>query len=269
MSSSSPAATGASAWPAPAPSPTPATGWPSPTAPTRPRPTRPPGSLAVTCDVTDADQVDAAFAEIEETLGPVEVLVSNAGMTADMLVLRMSDDDFTGVLDANLAGGLPGRQARRAEDDAGPLGSDHLPRLGRGLDRPGRPGQLRRVQGRPGRASPVPSPGSSRPGTSPSTSWRPDPVATDMFAAVSDDARAAIESAVPLGRLAEPVGGRRRGRLPGLRRRRLRHRRRAARRRRPRHGRRPDLRPPPTDRSRPIATRPDYAWEPPHTRSKP
>ena len=70
------------------------------------------GLLAVPCDVTDAEQVDAAFAAVEEQLGPVEVLVSNAGITADMLVLRMKDDDFTDVLDANLTGGF--RVARRA-----------------------------------------------------------------------------------------------------------------------------------------------------------
>src|SRR5690606_19752355 len=52
------------------------------------------GITAVACDVTDADQVEAAFAGIESTLGPVEVLVSNAGITRDMLILRMSDDDF-------------------------------------------------------------------------------------------------------------------------------------------------------------------------------
>jgi NAD(P)-dependent dehydrogenase (short-subunit alcohol dehydrogenase family) len=70
------------------------------------------GILAVKCDVTDVAQVDAAFAQIEEALGPVEVLVSNAGMTADMLVLRMGEDDFTSVLDANLVGGF--RVAKRA-----------------------------------------------------------------------------------------------------------------------------------------------------------
>lgn len=71
-----------------------------------------PDLLAVRCDVTDAEQVDAAFAEVEEALGPVEVLVANAGTTRDQLAVRMSDEDFTEVVDANLAGGF--RVARRA-----------------------------------------------------------------------------------------------------------------------------------------------------------
>ena len=65
-----------------------------------------PGMLAVACDVTDTEQVDAAFDQIEAELGNVEVLVSNAGITADMLVLRMSDDDFARVIDTNLAGAV-------------------------------------------------------------------------------------------------------------------------------------------------------------------
>jgi 3-oxoacyl-[acyl-carrier protein] reductase len=64
----------------------------------------PPGDLfAVKCDVTDGAQVDGAFAAIEEHFGgPVEVLVSNAGITRDGLLLRMGEDDFTAVIDANL-----------------------------------------------------------------------------------------------------------------------------------------------------------------------
>ncbi len=68
--------------------------------------------LAVECDVSDAEQVDAAFTQVEEALGPVEVLVSNAGITKDTLMLRMSEDDFTAVLDTNLVGGF--RVAKRA-----------------------------------------------------------------------------------------------------------------------------------------------------------
>jgi 3-oxoacyl-[acyl-carrier protein] reductase len=63
----------------------------------------PEGLFAVKCDVTDNQQVDAAFAAIEEEFGgPVEVLVSNAGVTRDGLLLRMGEDDFTSVIDANL-----------------------------------------------------------------------------------------------------------------------------------------------------------------------
>lgn len=62
----------------------------------------PEGLLGVKCDVTDTAQVDAAFTEVEAAHGPVEVLVSNAGMTADTLLLRMDEEQFTSVLDANL-----------------------------------------------------------------------------------------------------------------------------------------------------------------------
>ncbi|AUS80584.1 3-oxoacyl-[acyl-carrier-protein] reductase [Actinoalloteichus sp. AHMU CJ021] len=64
----------------------------------------PEGLLGVKCDVTDAAQVEAAFAEIKEQHGPVEVLVANAGITDDTLLLRMSEDQFARVLDANLTG---------------------------------------------------------------------------------------------------------------------------------------------------------------------
>lgn len=72
----------------------------------------PDGALAVGCDVTDQAQVDAAFETIEATHGPVEVLVANAGITRDTLLLRMSDEDFTATLDTNLTGAF--RMARRA-----------------------------------------------------------------------------------------------------------------------------------------------------------
>lgn len=75
--------------------------------------TPPEGLRGVVCDVTDSDSVDRAFTEAEELLGrPVEVLVANAGITKDTLLMRMSDDDFDAVLDTNLTGAF--RCARRA-----------------------------------------------------------------------------------------------------------------------------------------------------------
>ena len=72
----------------------------------------PAGSLTVRADVTDATSVDAAFTEIEAAIGPVEVVVANAGITKDMLLLRMSDEDFTSVVDTNLSGAF--RVVKRA-----------------------------------------------------------------------------------------------------------------------------------------------------------
>ncbi len=64
----------------------------------------PEGMLGVKADVTSEDQVDAAFSAVEEAHGPVEVLVANAGITRDTLLMRMSESDFTDVIDTNLTG---------------------------------------------------------------------------------------------------------------------------------------------------------------------
>lgn len=72
----------------------------------------PDGLFAVKCDVTDSDSVDRAFTEVEEHQGPVEVLVANAGITDNTLLMRMSEEQFTRVLDANLTGAF--RVAKRA-----------------------------------------------------------------------------------------------------------------------------------------------------------
>lgn len=71
----------------------------------------PDGVLTVACDVTSTESVDAAISEVEEKLGPVDVLVANAGITADTLVMRMTDDHFESVLNTNLTGAF--RCARR------------------------------------------------------------------------------------------------------------------------------------------------------------
>ncbi|MFI5736520.1 3-oxoacyl-[acyl-carrier-protein] reductase [Kribbella sp. NPDC051587] len=72
----------------------------------------PEGFLGVKCDITNQEEVDAAFETIQDQHGPVEVLVANAGITRDTLLLRMSDDDWDSVIDTNLTGSF--RVARRA-----------------------------------------------------------------------------------------------------------------------------------------------------------
>ena len=64
----------------------------------------PDGSMTVTADVTDSASLDAAIAEVEAALGPIEVLVANAGITKDTLLMRMSDEEFESVVDTNLNG---------------------------------------------------------------------------------------------------------------------------------------------------------------------
>ncbi|MBX3087501.1 MAG: beta-ketoacyl-ACP reductase [Cryobacterium sp.] len=72
----------------------------------------PKGSLTVKADVTDAESIDKAFETIEAELGPVEILVANAGVTKDTLLLRMTEEDFTSVIDTNLSGAF--RVVKRA-----------------------------------------------------------------------------------------------------------------------------------------------------------
>lgn len=72
----------------------------------------PQGALGIACDVADPAAVDAGFAAVEAAHGPVEVLVSNAGLTRDTLVLRMSEEDWASVLEVNLTGSF--RVAKRA-----------------------------------------------------------------------------------------------------------------------------------------------------------
>jgi 3-oxoacyl-[acyl-carrier protein] reductase len=72
----------------------------------------PEGTLTVVADVTDAASVDAAFTAVEAELGPVEVVVANAGITKDGLLMRMTEEDFTSVVDTNLGGAF--RVVKRA-----------------------------------------------------------------------------------------------------------------------------------------------------------
>ena len=74
--------------------------------------TGPEGALTVTADVTDAASLDAAYSEVEAAYGPIEVVVANAGITRDTLLLRMSDEDFQSVVDTNLTGAF--RSVKRA-----------------------------------------------------------------------------------------------------------------------------------------------------------
>lgn len=64
----------------------------------------PEGSLTVKADVTDGASLDAAIAEVEQKLGPIEILVANAGITKDTLLMRMSDEEFEEVVNTNLSG---------------------------------------------------------------------------------------------------------------------------------------------------------------------
>ena len=147
----------------------------------------PEGLLGVACDVTDTAAVDAAFGEVEDQQGPVEVLVANAGITRDTLLLRMSDDDWASVIDTNLSGSF--RVARRIvliSSVVGLLGSPG--QVNYAASKAGLVGMARslaRELGSRGITANVVAPGF---------------VETDMTAGLPEATRAEYRSAVPLGR---------------------------------------------------------------------
>jgi 3-oxoacyl-[acyl-carrier protein] reductase len=159
--------------------------------------------LCVPCDITDPAQIDAAFTTVEEQLGAVEVLVSNAGITADMLVLRMGDDDFTRVIDANLTGGF--RVAKRAVTKMMRARWGRIIFVSSVVGATGQAGQANYAASKAGIvgfARSLAREFASRKITV--NVVAPGPIATDMMEAVAEDRRALIEAAVPLGRFGTP-----------------------------------------------------------------
>jgi 3-oxoacyl-(acyl-carrier-protein) reductase len=159
--------------------------------------------LAVRCDVTDAQQVDDAFAQIDAELGPVEVVVSNAGITRDGLVLRMKDDDFTDVLDANLTAGF--RVARRAVKGMMKGRWGRIIFVSSIVGAAGQAGQANYAAskaGLVGLARSLAKEFASRNITV--NIVAPGPIATDMLDELPEERRQAMAEAVPLGRLGSP-----------------------------------------------------------------
>ena len=151
------------------------------------------GLLAVACDITDADQVEAAFARGEEELGAVEVLVSNAGITRDSLVLRMSDAAFTDVLEANLTGGF--RVARRAVKGMMRARWGRIVFVSSIAGRIGQAGQANYSASKAGLVGL---------GRSFAKEFASRGVTVNMLSALPEDQQDAYADAVPLGRLGRP-----------------------------------------------------------------
>ncbi|MBM3798948.1 MAG: 3-oxoacyl-ACP reductase FabG [Actinobacteria bacterium] len=164
----------------------------------------PPDDLfGVKCDVTSNADVDATFAAIEEKFGPVEVLVSNAGVTKDGLLLRMGESDFVDVIDANLNAAY--RVAKRA--------AQGMLRARRGrmifvssvvglLGSAGQANYAASKAGLVGLARSIARELGSRSITA--NVIAPGPVMTDMIAALSAERQEALTAAVPLSRMATP-----------------------------------------------------------------
>jgi len=160
------------------------------------------GILAVPCDVTDSATVDAAFAAIEEQLGPVEVLVANAGITRDSLVLRMSDEDFTDVIDANLTGAF--RMARRAVRMMMKARWGRIILISSIAGRIGQTGQANYAASKAGLVGLGRSLAKEFASRNVTVNVvAPGPILTDMLAALPEDQQAAYAEAVPLGRLGQ------------------------------------------------------------------
>ncbi|MFT5204088.1 MAG: NAD(P)-dependent dehydrogenase (short-subunit alcohol dehydrogenase family) [Candidatus Aldehydirespiratoraceae bacterium] len=161
------------------------------------------GLLVVKCDVTDTTSVNDAFGQIEDQLGAVEILVSNAGITKDGLVLRMGDDDFSEVLDANLTGGF--RVAKRAVRGMMKARWGRIIFVSSVVGLGGQAGQANYAAskaGLTGLARSLAKEFATRNITV--NIVAPGPIETDMLAALTDDQRAAMLGMVPAGRLGAP-----------------------------------------------------------------
>ena len=160
-------------------------------------------ALAIAADVTDRTSIDAAFDQIETLWGPVEIVVANAGITRDTLLLRMSDDDIEDVIETNLVGSL--RVARRAAKGMLKLRKGRIIFISSVVGLLGSAGQANYAaskSGLVGAARSIARELGSRGVTA--NVVAPGFVATDMTAELGDDRTAEIRGSVPLGRLASP-----------------------------------------------------------------
>jgi 3-oxoacyl-[acyl-carrier protein] reductase len=163
----------------------------------------PAGFLAVRCDVTDPEQVEQAYKEIEEKQGAVEVLVANAGVTRDQLLLRMSEEDFTSVLDTNLTGTF--RMVKRACRGMLRARFGRVVLISSVVGLQGSPGQTNYAASKAGLvgfARSLARELGSRNITC--NVVAPGFVDTDMTRALTDEQREGIVKQVPLGRYARP-----------------------------------------------------------------
>jgi beta-ketoacyl ACP reductase len=159
--------------------------------------------FGVKCDVTDAAQVDTAFKEVEAANGPVEVLVSNAGITDDTLLMRMKDDQFTRVLDANLSGAY--RVAYRAARGMLRQRWGRMVFISSVVGLSGSAGQVNYAAskaGLVGLARSIARELGSRSITA--NVVAPGFVATDMTESLPEDRKQEIIGQIPLGRYAQP-----------------------------------------------------------------
>ena len=162
-----------------------------------------PDLFPVKCDVTSQTQIDQAFDEIERDLGTVEVLIANAGITKDNLLPRMSEDDFTDVLNSNLTSGY--RLTKRAIKPMMKQRGGRIIFISSVVGTTGQAGQANYAAskaGLVGLARSIAKEFATRSITA--NVIAPGPVKTNMIDELTDQQRENILAAVPLGRFAEP-----------------------------------------------------------------
>lgn len=163
----------------------------------------PPEFFGVKCDVTSASDVDAAFKAVEEHFGPVEILVANAGITKDTLLLRMSEEDFASVVNANLTGAY--RVTKRAAQQMLRARKGRIILMSSVVGLLGSAGQANYAASKAGLVGFARSLARELGSRSITVNVvAPGPVATDMTAALGQDRLDQLTEAVPLGRMAEP-----------------------------------------------------------------
>ena len=162
----------------------------------------PAGSLTVRADVTDTEQVDAAFSAVEAELGPVEVVVANAGITRDMLLMRMTDDDFDSVVDTNLGGAF--RVVKRASKGMLKARFGRFILISSVVGLYGSPGQVNYAASKAGLVGMARSLTRELAGRGITANVvAPGFIETDMTAALPDEQQAEYKRAIPAGRYGE------------------------------------------------------------------
>jgi 3-oxoacyl-[acyl-carrier protein] reductase len=163
----------------------------------------PDGMFGTRCDVTDTAAVEAAFDAVEAEQGPVEVLVANAGITRDTLMLRMSDDDFDSVIDTNLAGSF--RVARRAAKGMLRLRRGRIVFVSSVVGLLGSAGQVNYAASKAGLVGMARSMARELGSRSITTNVvAPGFVESDMTAGLSEELRTRYLGQIPLGRFSTP-----------------------------------------------------------------
>ncbi|SDO98780.1 3-oxoacyl-[acyl-carrier-protein] reductase [Pedococcus dokdonensis] len=164
----------------------------------------PEGLRGVKCEVTDSDSVDQAFTAAEELLGgSVEVLVANAGVTRDTLLMRMSDEDFDTVIDTNLAGAF--RCARRAVKGMIKGRRGRIIFISSVVGLYGSPGQTNYAASKSGLVGLARSISRELGGRGITANVvAPGFIETDMTAELPEDRKKAYQASIPAGRFARP-----------------------------------------------------------------